>query len=72
VHMAHLGHILVADAVYGGAPAGGLQRQGLHARRLAFIHPITGRALDFVSPLPPDLTAACTALGLRYNDLSAT
>jgi 23S rRNA pseudouridine1911/1915/1917 synthase len=72
VHMAHLGHILVADSVYGGTPAGGLQRQALHARRLAFTHPMTGEALEFVSPLPHDLTAACVALGLRYNDLSAS
>jgi 23S rRNA pseudouridine1911/1915/1917 synthase len=79
VHMAHLGHPLVADAVYGGTAmderagdgAGGLLRQALHARRLAFAHPITGLPLQFESALPPDLQAACTALGLRYNDLSA-
>ena len=64
VHMAHLGHALVADALYGGAPAAGLTRQALHARRLAFAHPITGQALDFSAPLPADLAAALLASGL--------
>ena len=64
VHLAHLGHPLVADALYGGAPAAGLARQALHARRLAFAHPITGPALDFSAPLPADLAAALAACGL--------
>ena len=64
VHMAHLGHPLVADALYGGAPAAGLTRQALHARRLALAHPITGQALDFSAPLPADLAAALLAWGL--------
>lgn len=64
VHLAHLGHPLVADALYGGAPAAGLTRQALHARRLAFRHPLTGQTLDFVAPLPTDLTHALSAWGL--------
>jgi len=67
VHMAHIGHPLVADEVYGGAPAAGLQRQALHAFRLAFRHPVTGAALEFEAPLPPDLAAALALWGLRYN-----
>ncbi len=63
VHMAHIGHPLVADEVYGGAPAAGLQRQALHAYRLAFRHPATGAELAFEAPLPPDLVAALAALG---------
>ncbi len=58
VHLAHLSHPLVADPLYGGAPAAGLERQALHARRLSFGHPITGQALDFAAPLPPDMAAA--------------
>ena len=64
VHLAHLGHPLVGDALYGGAPAAGLARQALHARRLAFAHPVTGEALDFSSPLPADLAAALPTCGL--------
>ena len=67
VHMASIGHPLVADEVYGGKPAAGLERQALHACRLAFAHPATGEALEFKSPLPADLAAAAASLGLRYN-----
>ena len=68
VHMAHLGHPLVADALYGGHPAGGMQRQALHAFRLAFAHPMTGKAMEFRAPVPPDMAAALEIWGLRYND----
>lgn len=63
VHLAHVGHPLLADPVYGGAPALGLTRQALHARRLALVHPRTGQPLEFLAPLPPDMRAALTAGG---------
>ncbi len=68
VHMAHIGHPLVADGLYGGAPAAGMARQSLHAYRLAFAHPATGAALEFRAPLPADLRQALGLWGLRYND----
>jgi 23S rRNA pseudouridine1911/1915/1917 synthase len=68
VHMAHIGHPLVADELYGGAPAAGLARQALHAYRLAFEHPMTGQALDFRADLPHDLRRSLDLWGLRYND----
>jgi 23S rRNA pseudouridine1911/1915/1917 synthase len=68
VHMAHIGHPLVSDELYGGAPAAGLSRQGLHAFRLGFEHPVTGIALEFHAPLPGDLREALKAWGLKYND----
>jgi 23S rRNA pseudouridine1911/1915/1917 synthase len=58
VHLAARGHPLVADPVYGGKPALGLQRQALHATELAFAHPITGQALAFLCPAPADFAAA--------------
>ncbi len=58
VHMAYLGHPLVADSTYGGKPALGLERQALHAKRLAFKHPMTGVDMEFLSSLPPDIQAA--------------
>nr|WP_311733670.1 RluA family pseudouridine synthase [Variovorax sp. BK613] len=67
VHMASIGHPLVGDALYGGAPAAGLSRQALHAFRLAFVHPVTQAALEFRSPLPQDLVRALHAWGLDYN-----
>ena len=58
VHMAHIGHPLLADGLYGGAPAAGLERQALHAWQLALTHPITGQALAFAAEVPPDLARA--------------
>jgi len=57
VHMASLGHPLVGDALYGGQPAGGLNRQALHAWRLAFVHPITQEPLSFEAAAPEDFQA---------------
>jgi 23S rRNA pseudouridine1911/1915/1917 synthase len=68
VHAAFVHHPLIADAIYGGRPAGGLERQGLHAERLAFTHPITGEDMAFEAGLPPDMRQACEALGLGYNE----
>ncbi len=64
VHLAQLGHPLVADVLYGGAPAAGMTRQALHACRLAIEHPVSGVALDFQAPPPADLAAALQAWGL--------
>ena len=71
VHMSALGHPLVSDGLYGGALAGGLQRQGLHAWRLAFEHPVTHAPLVFQAPLPLDMQTAIADLGLRYNEVKA-
>lgn len=58
VHLASRGHPLVADAVYGGQPMLGMQRQALHAARLGLAHPHTGERLQFEAPLPADLWGA--------------
>jgi 23S rRNA pseudouridine1911/1915/1917 synthase len=71
VHMAHIGHPLVADSVYGGAQAAGMMRQALHAEQLAFEHPVTGQAMHFVAPLPLDFKQALANWGLSYNGISA-
>ncbi len=76
VHLAEAGHPLLGDAVYGGTrrearqPAGSpvrraaetLGRQALHAVRLAFDHPRTGRRVSFEAPLPADLRRALDVL----------
>lgn len=76
VHLAHAGHSLVGDPVYGGrrklsdralgeaavAACAAFPRQALHAATLGFVHPVTGEALDFVAPLPTDMTSLLTAL----------
>ncbi|MEO0391522.1 MAG: RluA family pseudouridine synthase [Pseudomonadota bacterium] len=75
VHMAHVGHGLIGDPVYGGArkvPASlgdaavaavrGFDRQALHAAHLGFVHPLTGRNMKFDAPLPADMTALLSVL----------
>lgn len=75
VHLAHIGHPLVGDPLYGGGlrlPRGaspalvealkGFRRQALHAERLAFAHPVDGRPLEFTAERPADLAALVEAL----------
>lgn len=75
VHMAHIHYPLVGDAVYGGrlllpkaaTPAliealRAFRRQALHAARLAFTHPISGKAIECVAPLPADMQSLLTVL----------
>jgi len=71
VHLSEMGHPLLADALYGGTRKGDarvkavqarLGRQALHAWRLAFPHPRTGRPVRCEAPIPPDLAAAVAAL----------
>jgi 23S rRNA pseudouridine1911/1915/1917 synthase len=73
VHMAHAGHGLIGDPVYGGrrrmpgsapgsAVAAAFPRQALHAAMLGFVHPVTGEPLRFEAALPPDMAALLAAL----------
>ena len=63
VHLTHLGHPLIGDPVYGRERKGfksiletlGFKRQALHAKRLGFIHPVSGEKLSFDSALPTDM-----------------
>ena len=61
VHLEAIELPVAGDPVYGVGGDLGLERQFLHAARLAFEHPITGEAVDVSSPLPPDLAAALEA-----------
>ncbi|HEX4435341.1 MAG TPA: RluA family pseudouridine synthase [Solirubrobacteraceae bacterium] len=58
VHLQAIGHPVCGDPEYGTAGLYGLERQFLHATRLAFEHPITGEALELTAPLPVDLQVA--------------
>src|SRR3546814_14532902 len=65
VHMAHIGHPLVGDPVYGRArkplsdvlKARNFARQALHAAHLGFIHPVTGNRIALDSTLPQDMSS---------------
>lgn len=66
VHMAHMGHPIVGDAVYGGVRkrhAVRADRQMLHAEVLRIAHPGTGEPLLFEAPLPADFRALLHELG---------
>ena len=58
VHLEAIGHPVCGDPEYGTPGALGLERQFLHAARLAFQHPVTGEPVEVTSPLPADLAAA--------------
>jgi 23S rRNA pseudouridine1911/1915/1917 synthase len=76
VHLSEAGHPLLADEVYGGKrrearlPEGDpvrraaevVGRQALHALRLAFDHPRSGKRLRFEAPIPADMAAALAIL----------
>lgn len=62
VHLAHRGHPLLGDTLYGGRALLGVMRQALHATRLGLVHPDTGQALLFEAPVPVDLRAAWHAV----------
>ncbi|GHA28075.1 pseudouridine synthase [Devosia pacifica] len=80
VHMAHIGHPLVADPVYASGyatkinrlpedaatPINALKRQALHASELGFAHPRSGELMSFTADLPSDLERLAAAMA-RYN-----
>ena len=55
VHMKHIGHPVYGDAVYGKAEKD-IEGQCLHARKIGFLHPVTGAYLEFDSALPEYFT----------------
>jgi 23S rRNA pseudouridine1911/1915/1917 synthase len=54
VHLAHLGHPLVGDFLYGTESAE-IPRPALHSAELALVHPVTGETLGWTAPLPEDM-----------------
>ncbi len=75
VHMAHIGHVLVGDPVYGGRPRPPkgaseklittlreFKRQALHATMLRLTHPITGEQMEWHAPVPDDMAKLAQAL----------
>ena len=66
-HMAHIGHPLLGDLLYGGrrVMGCGIRRQALHALTLAFRHPVTLDDMVFESPLARDIQALVSRLRLQ-------
>ena len=66
VHMAHMGHPLLGDPVYGvKKPFPGLTGQCLHAAQLTFTHPSTGACMTVEAPLPDWFTSVLEKLKLN-------
>lgn len=55
VHMAYIGHPLTGDFLYGTENRGLIARPALHSHQMSFLHPITGKPLTFIQPLPEDM-----------------
>src|SRR5690606_16716424 len=82
VHMAHIGHPLLGDETYGRGfstraaklsdeareALKALGRQALHAARLGFEHPVTGKRTTFESPFPEDLRKLATLLKFHLGN----
>ncbi len=83
VHLSHLGHPLVGDAVYGHGPhilkrrflkqnpdlVSAVKRQMLHAARIGFVHPREKNYMEFESPFPEDMNRVLSALDININSL---
>ena len=81
VHMAHIGHSVIGDQLYGRTPRStqmpdnfartglsqikGFERQALHASNLSFEHPITRKPLSFETPLPDDIASLLILIELN-------
>ncbi|MFN0217907.1 MAG: RluA family pseudouridine synthase [Hyphomicrobium sp.] len=86
VHMAHIGHPILEDAVYGAGfktridriaiearkQVESLTRQALHAAELGFEHPRTGKSMTFVSDLPNDMAQALVGFRISTSTPRAT
>jgi len=73
VHMAHIGHPVLGDRVYGGAKAARLNddvisRQMLHAESLSILHPDTGHPMTFTAPPPQDMQEAMALLRKKQTE----
>jgi 23S rRNA pseudouridine1911/1915/1917 synthase len=69
VHCSHSGHPIVGDPVYSSGRSVGvnLSGQALHARKLSLIHPVSGKEIEAIAPLPVDFTKLLEVLRQRSN-----
>ena len=71
VHLKAIGHPVLGDSVYGRSDRR-IDRTALHAWRIGFDHPLTGKRVTFEAPVPSDLLVAIEALGLRMTGLGTS
>lgn len=68
VHMSHTGHPVVGDELYGGARPLLIDRQALHAVKLTFSHPVSGKKLNLEAPVPTDMENVLKKLKNNGNE----
>ena len=61
VHLAHIGHPLIGDFLYGEEDQALIPRPALHSWKLSLRHPVTGQDLNFTAPMPADMAALLKA-----------
>jgi len=74
--MAHIGCPVLGDRTYGGGRTpdnlrAGINRQMLHAAKLAFAHPCSGKRMEFAAPLPDDMEIAIARLEKEQQSVPA-
>ncbi len=69
VHMAHIGHPLIGDALYGSEEKVLIDRQALHAEFLAFIHPRTKERIEARAPMPFDMQETIKKLSISVEKM---
>ena len=67
VHMRHLGYPILGDSVYGRKD--NEKRQMLHAYKLEFLHPVTGRQMEFTGEIPEDFQKALKKSDLKIDEI---
>ena len=67
VHMRYLGYPILGDSVYGRKD--NEKRQMLHAYKLEFIHPVTGRQMEFIGEIPEDFQKALKKSDLKIDEI---
>ena len=68
VHMRYLGYPILGDSVYGRKD--NEKRQMLHAYKLEFIHPVTGRQMEFIGEIPEDFQKALKKSDLKIDEIT--
>ena len=74
VHLSSIGYPVLGDSLYGGSrmPVPGVERQMLHAWRLALPHPLSGERMEFSAPPPPDFLDVLDFMGIGGGILRET
>lgn len=57
LHSKYIGHPIIGDTLYGNASKL-ISRQALHCHEISFIHPVTKKQIEFISPIPEDMKKA--------------